>query len=201
MADDLQQTRYDQLLRRVGGIIGPGSKVSAVIPELFPMLDVENVPPELLILSGTNVCFGAAILGAVAAQNSKAQLSNPAGSGKIVTVDTMYLTGTVGTRMMWGRSQTLLTGIADTQVFADTRNPILALPTSRIRTETSVGTGPGNGLIRFPSQNTVTVEPPHGVIILAPGENLTVTNIAVNQGFEFTFYWRERVGLTSELDL
>ncbi len=48
MGQELQQNRYDQLIRRVGGIIGPGSKVVEALGELFPVIDVENVPGELL---------------------------------------------------------------------------------------------------------------------------------------------------------
>ena len=36
----LQQSRYDQLLRRVGDLKGPGSKVNDVLHELFPMFDL-----------------------------------------------------------------------------------------------------------------------------------------------------------------
>jgi len=55
---ELQQNRYDQLLRRVGDLKGPGSKVNDVLQELFPTIDVENVPGELLFLMGTHIGLG-----------------------------------------------------------------------------------------------------------------------------------------------
>ncbi len=201
MSDDLQQTRYDNLIRRVGGIIGPGSKVGAVIPELFPMIDVENVPPELQILSGTQLCMGGGLVAASAAQNGRAQLANPAGSGKLITLDQFTVSTLATTNIAWGRFDTLVANNIDTQVFYDTRNPLLHLPSGVIRTDTSAAGFMASGLVRILPHSPFTLEPRHGVMVLAPGTAFMVHSQLVNVEIRFAFYWRERTALTSELDL
>ena len=54
---EVQQNRWDQLIRRVSGSIGPGSRVSETLSELLPVMDVERVPGELLRLMGTDVAM------------------------------------------------------------------------------------------------------------------------------------------------
>jgi len=199
---ELQQTRYDQLIRRVGGIIGPGAKVAEVIPELFPMIDLENVPPELLLLGGTQVCYGGGTVGVVAAQFSRASITNPLASGKIVTVDSMILGSSTGnTTMVWGRDNAVLAGAIDTQVFADTRNPATNFPVAEIKSDTSVTGSTASAHAKITGSNPLIIEPKHGVMILAPGETLMVRNLATNALLTFTFFWRERVALSSELNL
>ena len=83
---ELQQNRYDRLLRRVGGLIGAKSMVNDALGELFPMLEVENVPGELLALLGTQLGWCSASLGPSVGNFNHHQLFNPADSGVVITV-------------------------------------------------------------------------------------------------------------------
>jgi len=103
VTNEIQQTRYDRLIRRVAGIIGPGSKVSEVLTELFPVLDVESVPSELLILAGTNTCFGGGQFQAMAGQSPKMGLFNPADSNTILVLTHVYVSTDTGNQnIRWG---------------------------------------------------------------------------------------------------
>jgi len=105
---ELQQNRYDQLLRRVGDLKGPGSKVNDVLQELFPTIDVENVPGELLFLMGTRIGWGGASKAAAAGKKAAIQLFNPIGSGQLVTVSTVIVTGNNTQIISWGLSTSAL---------------------------------------------------------------------------------------------
>jgi len=95
VTNEIQQNRYDQTLRRVTGIIGPGSKVAEVLTELFPVIDVERVPGELLILGGTDLAAGGASLDGGPGNSSEINLHNPPGSGKIITCTQILITSAV----------------------------------------------------------------------------------------------------------
>jgi len=95
MTFEVQQTRWDRIIRRVSGSIGPGSRVSETLSELFPVLDVERVPGELLLLGGTAICVGANDNSGAAGQVARHQIFNPVGSGVIATVSKLIVASTV----------------------------------------------------------------------------------------------------------
>lgn len=200
MTNEIQQNRYDRLLRRVGGIIGPGSKVSEVLSELFPTIDVENVPSELLILMGTNTCFGGGLRTGAVGESAKMGLFNPAGSNTIITLtDVVVTTGTNNQIIRWGLNVVELGTIISTQIFTDTRNPLAQLPVGRIATDSAVALANATGQLQTSANDPQYLGAKNDLAILRPGigfeigATLTATQIIV------TFYWRERPMETSEL--
>ena len=196
----LNQNRYDQLLRRVGDLKGPGSKVNDALTELFPMLDVENLPAELLLLSGSRLCMGTALLGAGGALNfGIILLRNNAGSGIIVRLVEINVTAAAGTIVLGPtqNSDTLLGGeaFADTRIFGEgTAAKIM---------------GSNNNLV-FGSNfwapttnlsNTYTWKPPSGIAVIAPGAAFSVGNGSANIALRVNFLWIERQAQPSELNL
>ena len=73
---EIQQGRYDALVRRVADLKGPGSKVNDMLEELFPVFDVEKLPSELYRLANIDLCFGGAGIAGVAAQSAALTLGN-----------------------------------------------------------------------------------------------------------------------------
>jgi len=194
---ELQQNRYDQLLRRVGDLKGPGSKVNDVLHELFPTLDVENVPGELLFLMGTRIGWGAASKAPTAGKKSGIQLFNPVGSGHMVTISTVVLSTASATQMSWG--------IVTIALATNTGIP-------RIR-DSRAGTGPGgiselrtspdavaltNGQLRLASNTSFLLTDPNAVCILFPGTGMSVVG-STDDVIAATFNYRERVIEPSEL--
>lgn len=198
---ELQQNRYDQLLRRVGDLKGPGSKVNDALTELFPVIDVERVPGELLILGGIDICAGQNELTSAVGQRANIQLFNPAGSGKIMTVTRFACFTLATTQIFWGTQNVALTTLINSQLFRDTRRAFNTRPSGEIRNQ-SVAAGPvAFGTARFIATDTFQFEDHNGVAVLSPGLGLTIADISTNTVMNVTFYWRERVAEPSELNL
>ena len=197
----LNQNRYDQLLRRVGDLKGPGSKVNDALTELFPMIDVENVPAELLVLSGTRLAMGTIFLGAGGAGFfSKAMLRNPGQSGALIRVLVVNARLSVAGNILLGPSQNTF-GTAGTQAFAD----------GRVFGEGTVGRvlGLNNDLVagstffRIRDQviEGVNWQPPVAPMVISPGTALEVSAGSDNVAIAVSFLWVERVAQPSELNL
>jgi hypothetical protein len=197
---ELQQNRYDQLLRRVGGLIGPGSKVSEVISELFPMIDVENLPPELYVLEGTALAFRGTNIVAPAGQQNASQLSNPTGSGKLITVTSI----TMSLNIQGRANITLLAGLLASSngfgEFRDSRNEAggsgAAIGNTRIETGLVINAGT---VVQLIGEEPFTLADPNGICVLAPGDQLTIGTVDLARRLVVSYFWRERVAEQSEL--
>lgn len=199
----LQQGRYDALLRRVADLKGPGSKVNDVLEELFPMFDVENMQPELFILAQTDLCYGGAVIAAVVGESIRGQLFNPVGSGKILTVTQAGYGATGNSVVRWGRQDNAISTRFTTELFRDTRKQtgaVLSLPVGQIRGESSVALANATGQTRLTANVGFVLQDANGVTILAPGTGFEIGQQAQNVGGHFYFYWKERVAEPSELN-
>ena len=194
---ELQQNRYDALLRRVGDLKGPGSKVNDVLQELFPTLDVENVPGELLFLMGTRIGWGAAAKTPTAGKKAGIQLFNPAGTGQLVTVS----------QVLVGGGSTQLISFGDVSTALATNTGVARLRDSRIGTNTDgvsqLRTSPDavglvSGQVRVPGGNTFALIDGNSVTVLAPGTGMSVIS-QTDKDLTVTFFYRERVAEPSEL--
>lgn len=201
MTSEIQQTRYDQTIRRVGGIIGPGSKVAEALGELFPVIDVERVPGELLLLGGTRLCFGGITVTGSAGQFARMQLFNPAASGVIITVSSCVISATVTTTVRWTANAIALTTGVGVERFRDGRLAVTSLPTGQIRTDDTVAATDATGQARLSTGRTLTLEDENGVAILPPGTGFEVGSGSVASAQTATFYWRERPAEPAELNL
>jgi len=200
---ELQQNRYDRLIRRVGGIIGVGSMVSDALSELFPMIDVENVPSELLALEGTHVAGCSVESGGTAALNNQHQVFNPAGSGHLLTVTHALVASTTTQVLFFGlATATLATNIANprfrdgrvsdiTPVGQNNVDTLLAATPNTYRVQVNGGAGIASFML----------DDPNDLAVLPPGFGFQVTTSTVNTGLTTTFFWRERPAEPSELIL
>ena len=198
---ELQQNRYDQLIRRVGGIIGVGSMVSEAIGELFPMIDVETNKGELLALSGTGIAWGRTFTGAVAGQNSRAQLFNPAESGKLITVTSLWVSPAVAAFVEVGNLQVALGALSAVPRFRDSRFGTTLTPVGELRTDNNVGATPATFRIFASAVESFRLTDENDVMVLSPGFGCTLSNVSVNAELQVGFIWRERAAEPSELNL
>ena len=201
MTSELQQNRYDQLLRRVGGLIGVGSKVSEVITELFPMFDVENMPGELLRLAGTRICFGGGTLAAAAGVAATAVLENPGGSGMLITLERIDVASQQDITLRWGAIngfRATAVGIG-TEIFRDLREFPPDQPTANVRQIAEVALASGTNQTRVRANQPWIIEAPNSVCVLAPGTSFEIGSGINNTSFFYGFSWRERPAEQSEL--
>jgi len=196
----LNQNRYDQLLRRVGDLKGPGSKVNDALTELFPMIDVENVPAELLLLSGSRLCMGRASLAAGGATFfSTMLLRNSGGTGVVARLIAVNVTSESGQLVMGPtlNSNTLLGGeaFADTRVFGE--GTALKIQGNN----NSLVTGPAFWNPATDASDSYNWEPPAAIAVIAPGAAFSVGNQTSNLGMTVSWLWIERQAQPSELNL
>lgn len=201
MTSDLQTPRYDQLVRRVGGIIGPGSKVSEALSELFPVIDIERVPGELLLLGQTSLCVGSANITAAAAEKPRVQLFNPLGSGKLVSISTVVISSSSTQQIRWSSNNTALTNGVGTEVFRDRRLAGTSRPTAQIRTDSLAAITDAHGQYLSASNEPRFLDDENTVAVLPPGSGFEVGGVSNQTLILVTFFWRERLGLESELNL
>lgn len=201
MGQELQQGRYDQLLRRVGGIIGPGSKVSEVLGELFPVLDVESVPLELFLLMRTAVGAGGRSSGATPAMHNRIQLFNPVDSGKLITVTHVAVSANTTQEIHYGTVDAPLATNTSVQRFFDTRLGITAQPTGQIRFGVSAAIAPS--VARFHTELNIStfLDSDVGIAVISPGFGFQFTTTVVNTLLRVAFRWKERAAEQSELNL
>ena len=195
---ELQQNRYDQLIRRVGGIIGVGSMVSEAIGELFPMLEVENTTPELLALSGWRTAWQSTERPALAANTSASQLFNPAGSGTIAAVTRLLIAVSPAAALQMEIEDAQIGGTPVRGLFRDSR--FGGARETTLTTEHADGIAVGGGLfLRLPNITIQDIRDDNGIVVLAPGSGLSIGTIDVNIRMTINYFWRERPAEPSEL--
>jgi len=200
MTYEVQQTRYDRIIRRVTGSIGPGSRVSESISELFPMVDVERVPGELLLLGGTQICMGRVSISALAANFSLAMLRNPGLSENIITITQVrFFTSTA---QSMGLGPTLNTfPVSGNQAVRDTRRGPAGETVGQVLEDRALVTGVDFFRARANGTDDTVIEDPNGVAVLVPGTAFSVSCRTVNTNLIIGFLWRERPAEQSELSL
>jgi len=199
--NEIQQNRYDQLIRRVAGIIGPGSKVSEVLTELFPVIDVERVPGELLILAGTRIAMGGGIVSALAAVAPKAQLFNPAGSETIITLTQVVITVVPTNIIRWGRSNVSFAANNATAAYRDYRNAITNIPVGQVHALNVAALATATGQTKLLSNTPLILKDENGIAVLEPGSGFEIGAGVVQADLNWAFFWRERPAQPSELSL
>jgi len=197
---EIQQNRWDRLIRRAAGIVGGGSQVNDTLNELFPVIDVERIPGELLALSGWRLGMCSAQLTVSAGETNHHQLFNPLGSQALIVVTRVnFVSRTQTTSFRFstflGAQQTL----AGNERRRDTRAGTLANLVAQQRTDQNLVSGGLDFRIRTLVDVEGSLTDDNGVAILFPGTGLTCSVEAVAQLTTVSFMWRERIFEPSEI--
>lgn len=201
MTFEVQQTRWDRIVRRVSGSIGPGSRVSETLSELFPVLDVERVPGELLLLGGTRLAWGGHSVTGSAGNAAKVQLFNPLGSGNIITVTAVFARLESAGTLRMATEPSARTTDAGTATFRDTRLGVGGQPVGQIRQENTATIISVVNVYFVLLNETMIFKDENSIAVLGPGTGLTVGPAANDQNTTVEFWWRERPAEESELSL
>lgn len=197
---ELQQTRYDRLVRRVGGLIGPGSKVSEALSDLFPVIDVERVPGELLRLSETKILIGGTNFTSGAGVIPSVQVFNPVDSGNLVVVSSCYVSIDGSAPCVCGVSVAEFADLVARMTSRDTRGPSIIQGVSQIRTtDTAAFSSAGSFQFRLLANTTKTLTDGNSLAVLFPGTGFFVQRNTNLSPLTVGFLVRERPFLESEL--
>lgn len=201
MGHEVQQTRWDRIVRRVSGSIGPGSRVSETLTEAMPVLDLENMPAELLVLGGTRMCTGFTSETAVAALFQHSELFNPVDSGSIITLLSMAIdSGAVEVGMVL-TSGSFTTEDTATVGFVDGRLLDTARPVGQMRHETAGAIGAEHYKVNQDIFNAAFFQPPKAIAVLTPGSGYSIHARTANEFLDVSYSWLERPAEESELSL
>lgn len=199
MPNQLQTARYDGLVRRAGGLLGGGSKVTESLSELFPVMDLENLQPELLLLAGWHTAFTTKTLPATVGETSRLGIFNPVGSGLIVVVTDVFLDTAVEAAIAFTLSTTPLTDDSFSGAPRDGRDGVV------VNTGAKVAQQKTGNTIQRGRVVTAALESYHhtalnGLAVLGPGTGLEYGTVVDNVLLNGTIFWRERTALSSELN-
>lgn len=197
MTTPLQATRYDRLVRRVMNLVGEGAIVTGVLPDVFPIIDLENIPQELMALESWYLAFGGENFLSTGGNFPNSQVSNPAGSGNIVVVENALVTTTATTGVHWRTSTTAMPTLVAQMQFRDTR--FTTQSPTQVRRENAAVPIPRVGIFTKAANDPQLIFPPGVEIILFPGNTLDIGNQVANTRLEVTYYTRERQLEQSEL--
>ena len=198
---EIQQNRYDRLVRRVTSVVGGGSQVNDTLNELFPMIDVESLVAELLFLSDTRMAFGSVDLAASVGNLNHHQLFNPLGSGNLITLTHVGFESDTAQRFEFDTTTVASTNLTGSRRYRDTRSPIVAQPIGQVRSVQQAGGLPLIGGLFVGAADREVLEDSNGLFVLAPGTGVTFASETANIGTMVSFLWRERVAQTSELNI
>ncbi len=198
MTNDLQTARYDGLIRRVGGLLGGGSKVTESLSELFPMIDCENLPAELLFLAGWRTGFSTQTVAQTVGETSRAQIQNPVGSGRLVVVTDVWIFAAPSI-IAYTTADVLFPSSLPGNL-RDTRTGAFASTSARV-SSLQTGNTARRGELNATS-NVVFHHFAHNneLAVLGPGTAWEYGTVSDNIFMDITFFWRERAALSSELN-
>lgn len=163
------------------------------------MLDVENVPAELLLLSGTRLCSGTASLGAAVGFFGQMFLRNPVDSGVIarlimiecvISAQTVFFGPTLNSSAALGGE-----AFVDTRVFG--QGTTLKLQGNNNFLSAASTFWQQRSLIDL----TLSYRPPVAISVIAPGTAFSLGPALVNQSITASWMWVERSAQPSELNL
>jgi len=189
---------FDNLIRRLYSIKGGGSELSETLGDVFPILDLENLPSELLILRGWVLGMGRISNQSAVGEVNSHQLFNPAGSGKLMVLTSLRVTvGTAGI-VRFGPAFTALVDTSVAGAQRDTREGSIK-PTNGLLQEEDNGTGSTFGEIQLLANLSVEITDPDGLAVLIPGTAFRINDVATNALLRTSWMWRERTAEPSEL--
>ncbi len=196
----VQTARHDGLLRRLFSIKGGGSLLPETLGDLFPTLDIESLPIELLKLSGWDVGLVGQTLTSGVAETWGGQLFNPAGSGKLLIPTSLFLSGgTTSTFFVGVTSVALATAVVGRQ--RDTREGTVVQTSAQSRMGVDPTPPVGAGQIRLlGAAESFTLQDSEGLAVLAPGTGFTLVSIATNITYRALWFYRERTAEPSEMN-
>lgn len=201
MSSPLNITRYDKALRRALGLVGRGAIVTTLLEDIFPVIDVENLPLPLRILGGDRAAFGSVFQAATAAQIAAVSLLNPADSGKLVHVTGVSFSTDDAAVNIQPRASSAIPARGGSKAYRDLRDA--GTTTAELGINANHPGAAATVFIRPAVVNTtcfLSIDRT-GFMVLPPGFAVELICQNVNFAIRGNFEWFERDAEESELQL
>lgn len=190
--NQLLEQRYNRLLRGKLGLEEQDG-ISAVGPELVPVIELESDRYEDGFLRDEHYCSGIINIVATGANLAHAALTNPVGSGILATLTDFYISSSVADTITLRRRDTVLANSAGNSLRLDRRSPS-PIATCLISQQDVANLG-GNVLDFFRIPAGVELHRysvSGGLSVLPPGTGVMVIGGTALENLVITFRWRER---------
>lgn len=197
---EIQQNRWDQLIRRAANIVGGGSQVNDTLNELFPTLDVETLNAELVLLSTWHLAHGATDIPGLAATINHSQLFNPVGSGNIIVPTRISIKTSANQEIRYALQSSALTDFTANNELFDSRLGVATAPVGQTRSVQQAGGLALFGEVFVQANVSYVFDIPLGMCVIAPGTGLNFANTSNNVAMIIDYQWRERVAQPAEVN-
>lgn len=195
----INQGRYDHLLRRTAGQVGPGSKVGEALEDLFPVLDVERAPMELLRACGWKFGMAGTVKAPTAGKKIGVGLFNPVGSGHLVVITSITFNPGTADNVLIGP---IFAALPTTSVAGAERDLRSGAISPTVATIQSDADSTSSAFFRIQSvvNTQYVLADQNGLFVLAPGTGAQLSCNTADVTLTASFLWRERVALPEELN-
>lgn len=197
------QGRFAFGLKRLLQIVnGPGFEM--VAPELVPVIETQNVAPEIRWLQQERLACGQGQAAAGGAGlNSYVVLWNPIGSKLVAVVEEVAIgptaTGFYSLMQLANTATTIPAGAAASTNARSRDFRYEGTPMCQIFSGTDQATDLAGALTMFSlAQSANTYQPIKFPLVLGAGNYLIVRNVTANSALQVSFAWRERIHADTE---
>jgi len=194
----IQTGSFDNLIRRLYSIKGGGSELSESLGDVFPILDLENLPAELLLLRGWRKFSAFATQVAVAAQTTALQLVVPDANTNLVVVEKLIIKVQTASNVTIGTNVAAFTELANVNN-QDTRSPEASNAHVRLAGTNNAATTANGAILRLTTGVDREFEVPGGIAVLGPGGVFSVIVSTGDLDLTVSFFGRERIAEPSEV--
>ncbi|MEE8609041.1 MAG: hypothetical protein V3S55_15665 [Nitrospiraceae bacterium] len=163
------------------------------------MLDVENLPAELLLLAGWRTKFTTKTVAATVGETSRIGIFNPAQSGLIVVVTDVWLSANAAIAVAYSTSLTALTDDSFSGAPRDSRDGVAVNSGAKVAQQ-QTGNTVQRGRLIVQIAETYHHTAKNGLAVLGPGTGFEYGTVVDNEVLNATIFWRERAALSSEVN-
>lgn len=196
MTTPLQIARYDRLVRRLMNLVGEGSIVTGALPDVFPVLELENNRAELAVLSGWRLGQAGDVFTGAAGQFPALQVFNPVASGVLVVVTQALVSIATAQSVNWRMTGTARPTLVRQFTPRDSR--VTGNLPSQMRRESSVVPIPLGMTASIGASDPTDILAGGQHYVLLPGNGFEVANNVAASTFRVVYSIRERAFEASE---
>ena len=176
-------------------LVGSGSIVTGVLPDVFPVIDVEDLQTDAWRLADWRICMGFGTRDPAAGLTAEIALENITTTGSLAVVEQIIITTEAISTVGFGvnTAGSALAGVpTDLTSFRDRREPVSPpLPILEVTTGDAIAASIVGRWIQL-ADDPFTFTVPTGVGVLQPGSLFLIQATTPDVKLHVTYFWRER---------